>query len=59
MKGYGWMLKSLSKVEQRCVEEYLTANHEWIFDKDKFKEKWYIIRNGGSVNDHNIKEISE
>lgn len=27
LKGYGWMLKSLSKIEPHCVEEYLIANH--------------------------------
>lgn len=28
LKGYGWMLKSLSKVDPHYVEEYLIANHE-------------------------------
>ena len=27
LKGYGWMLKALSKVDQKCVEEYLIKNH--------------------------------
>lgn len=27
LKGYGWMLKCLSQVDWRCVEEYLTENH--------------------------------
>ncbi len=28
LKGYGWMLKALSQVDQPCVEKYLMANHE-------------------------------
>lgn len=28
LKGYGWMLKALSQVDQHCVEEYLIENHE-------------------------------
>lgn len=28
LKGYGWMLKVLSQVDQRCVMEYLIKNHE-------------------------------
>lgn len=28
LKGYGWMLKALSQVDQHCVEEYLIKNHE-------------------------------
>lgn len=27
LKGYGWMLKALSQVDQHCVEEYLIKNH--------------------------------
>ncbi len=28
LKGYGWMLKSLSQVNQSVVEEYLVKNHK-------------------------------
>ncbi len=28
LKGYGWMLKALSQVDQPCVKEYLIKNHE-------------------------------
>ncbi|MDO4312973.1 MAG: DNA alkylation repair protein [Eubacteriales bacterium] len=28
LKGYGWMLKSLSQIDQRCVMEYLIENYE-------------------------------
>ena len=28
LKGYGWMLKALSQVDQRRVEKYLIENHE-------------------------------
>ncbi len=28
LKGYGWMLKSLSQVNQSIVEEYLVKNHK-------------------------------
>lgn len=28
LKGYGWMLKALSQVDQSCVEKYLIDNHD-------------------------------
>lgn len=49
LKGYGWMLKSLSQINQSVVEEYLVKNHKNMprvayryalekFDKDTRKK---------------------
>lgn len=27
LKGYGWMLKSVSQIDQSAVEQYLIKNH--------------------------------
>lgn len=49
LKGYGWMLKSLSQIDRSSVEQYLIKNHAVMprvayryalekFDKDTRKK---------------------